>query len=48
MKLTKDEFKRIEEQEPLELFKQGIRADATREKYTRTLNWLVSDFLDGF
>lgn len=31
---------------PLELFYQGIRADATRDKYTRTLRRLVCDTLE--
>lgn len=48
MKLTKDEFVLTDGESPLELFKQGIRAEATRDKYTRTLKWLVMEFLDEF
>ena len=36
-KLTKEEFKRSENESPLKLYYQGIKADETREKYTRTL-----------
>ena len=37
-KLTKEEFKRSENESPLKLYYQGIKADETREKYTRTLH----------
>ena len=36
-KLTKEEFKRSENESPLKLYYQGIKAEDTREKYTRTL-----------
>ena len=48
MKLTKEEFQRIEERSPLELFRQGIRAEATREKYTRTLKFIINTVLEEF
>jgi|APSaa5957512535_1039671.scaffolds.fasta_scaffold10145_6 hypothetical protein len=51
MKLTKEEFQRINEDNPLELFHQGIKAKETREKYTRTLRNILckifEDILDG-
>lgn len=46
LKLTKDEFQRIKEQHPLELFRQGIRSRETLEKYERTLKWLLTNFLE--
>ena len=51
MKIDKDEFKRSEEKPALELFMQGIKAEETREKYTRTLKRILcvilEDFLEG-
>ena len=41
MKITKEEFQRIGEESPLELFHQGIKAQETREKYTRTLRHVL-------
>lgn len=41
MKITKEEFQRIGEESPLELFHQGIRAKETQEKYTRTLRHVL-------
>ena len=41
MKITKEEFERIGEESPLELFHQGIKAKETREKYTRTLRHVL-------
>lgn len=41
MKITKEEFQRIGEESPLELFHQGIKAKETREKYTRTLRQVL-------
>ena len=41
MKITKEEFQRIGEENPLELFHQGIKAKETREKYTRTLRHVL-------
>ena len=50
MKLTKDEFHRINGESPLEMFHQGIKAKETREKYTRTLRHVLcktfEDILD--
>ena len=51
MKITKEEFQRIGENAPLELFHQGIKAKETREKYTRTLRHVLckifEDIFDG-
>ena len=51
MKITKEEFQRIGEEHPLELFHQGIKAKETREKYTRTLKHVLckifEDILEG-
>jgi len=51
LKIRKDEFKRSKEKPALELFRQGIKADETREKYTRTLKRILcvilEDFLEG-
>ncbi|MDH5697594.1 MAG: integrase, partial [Nitrosopumilus sp.] len=51
MKITKEEFQRIGEESPLELFHQGIKAKETREKYTRTLRHVLckifEDILEG-
>ena len=41
MKITKEEFQRIGEESPLELFNQGIKAKETREKYTRTMKHVL-------
>ena len=41
MKITKEEFQRIGEESPLELFHQRIKAKETREKYTRTLRHVL-------
>jgi hypothetical protein len=45
IKIREDELE-ITNQNPLELFYQGIRAEATRDKYTRTLRRLVCDTLE--
>ncbi|EGG42215.1 putative Phage integrase family protein [Candidatus Nitrosarchaeum limnium SFB1] len=51
MKITKEEFQRIGQESPLELFYQGIKAKETREKYTRTLRHvfckIFEDILEG-
>ena len=51
MKLSREEFERSKEQSPLELFYQGIRAEETKEKYTRTLKYILcktlEEILDG-
>lgn len=51
MKLTKDEFKRAKDQPALARFSQGIKADETRDKYTRSLKMILcnifEDFLEG-
>ncbi len=41
MKITREEFQRIGEENPLELFHQGIKATKTREKYSRTLRHVL-------
>ena len=45
MKLSKEGFERTTEESALELFYQGIRAEATREKYTRTLKMILCEYL---
>ena len=51
MKITRDELERTEEESVLDLFTQGIRAEATRKKYTRTLRKILcevfEDVLEG-
>lgn len=51
MKITKEEFQRIGQESPLELFHQRIKAKETREKYTRTLRHVLckifEDILGG-
>jgi len=51
MKITKEEFQRIGQESPLELFNQGIKAKETREKYSRTLRHVLckifEDILEG-
>ena len=51
MKITREEFQRIGEESPLELFHQGIKAKETLEKYTRTLRHVLckifEDILEG-
>ena len=51
MKITKEEFQRIGEESPLELFNHGIKAKETREKYTRTMKHVLckifEDIFDG-
>ncbi len=37
MKLAMEDFERVGQTAPLALFNQGIKAEETREKYTRTL-----------
>ena len=37
MKITLAEFERTDGAPPLEMFMQGIKAEETREKYSRTL-----------
>ena len=46
MKLTRDEMVRSKDASPLELFEQGIRAEETRDKYTRTLRQVTCDVLE--
>jgi len=45
IKIQEDELG-ITNQNPLELFYQGIRAEATRDKYTRILRRVVCDTLE--
>ena len=51
MKLTMDDFERVSQAAPLALFNQGIKAEETREKYTRTLRQvlcgMLEDILEG-
>lgn len=52
MKIRKEDLERIEDQSPLELFRQGIKSTATRISYERTLRTEVmeifeSELLDG-
>ena len=46
MKLTKDEIVRSGNIQPLQLFRQGIRAEVTRRKYTATLRRILCDILE--
>ena len=46
MRLTKDEIVRSKDEHPLELFRQGIRADETRDKYERTLRMITCKILE--
>ncbi len=46
MKLTRDAFERIGIAPPLDMFNQGIRAEETREKYTRTLRYVMCVILE--
>lgn len=45
MKISKEEIQKVAE-EPIGLFYQGIRAEATKEKYTRTLRRILCDFFE--
>ena len=45
MKITFDDIKTLNE-EPIELFYHGIKADATRDKYTRTLKRILCNILE--
>ena len=51
MRLTKDEIVRSKDEYPLELFRQGMRAALTREKYEKTLRMvtckILEDVLEG-
>ena len=46
MKLSKEDVVRVSDADPLDLFLQGIRAEETREKYTRTLKQVLCKFLE--
>ena len=46
MKLEVEEFERTEEADPLALFNRGIKADETREKYTRMLRLVLCRMLE--
>ncbi|MDH3677970.1 MAG: integrase, partial [Nitrosopumilus sp.] len=46
MKITKEEFQRSEEESPLDLYYQGIRSKETKEKYTRTLRYVLCNTLE--
>lgn len=45
MKIRKEEIQKVAE-EPIGLFYQGIRASATKEKYTRTLRRILCDIFE--
>ena len=45
MKISKSEIQKVSD-EPIGLFYQGIRAPATKEKYTRTLRRILCDFFE--
>ena len=51
MKLTKEDIVRVEDDEPLELFSQGIKSKETLDKYTRMLRQVtckvLEDVLEG-
>ena len=44
--MTRDEIVRSKDEHPLELFRQGIRAVQTRDKYERTLRMITCKILD--
>lgn len=46
VKLTVEEFERVDDSDPLALFNQGIKSDKTREKYTRTLRNVLCHMLE--
>lgn len=46
MKITRDEFERTKDAAPLEMFAQGIKAEETREKHTRTLRRVLCHVFD--
>ncbi len=46
MKLTREAFKRIGDAPPLDMFDQGIKAEETREKYTRSLRYVMCIVLE--
>ena len=46
MKLSKEDIVRIEDDSPLELFRQGIKSKVTAEKYTRTLRQILCKILE--
>ncbi len=45
MKISKSEIQKVSD-EPIGLFYQGIRAVATKEKYTRTLQRILCNFFE--
>ena len=45
MKISKSEIQKVSD-EPIGLFYQGMRAPATKEKYTRTLRRILCDFFE--
>tara|TARA_Y100000590_G_scaffold154082_1_gene177037 strand:- start:5774 stop:7015 length:1242 start_codon:yes stop_codon:yes gene_type:complete len=48
MKLTREEFQRSKKESEYNMFLAGIRSDATKEKYVRTLRKVLCEFLDDF
>ncbi|MXX21491.1 MAG: integrase [Cenarchaeum sp. SB0661_bin_35] len=47
MKLNKEDIVRVEDDSPLELFRQGIKSKVTAEKYTRTLRQILCKILEN-
>ncbi len=51
VKITRDEIVRVEDDSPLELFKQGIKSKETADKYTQVLKQvtckILEDVLEG-
>jgi integrase len=45
LKISKDDLERLEEN-PIELFYQGIKSPETKDKYTRTLRRILCDILE--
>jgi len=46
LKITKEELYRSETESALDLFLQGIKAEATKKKYTRTLRRILCDYFE--
>jgi len=46
LKITKEELNRSETESALDLFLQGIKAEATKKKYTRTLRRILCDIFE--
>ena len=46
MRLTKDEMAHSKDEHPPELFRQGMRATETRDKYERTLHVITCIYVN--